>query len=166
MELIMVKKIFLITAFFSNISDAMEEAPKHPLITNDFEFDPRSCPLPEILIREEQQKRQQSTVTAPLFTSSILAARYPDESAAVAQQVAVTPIDKEALTTRIKHDLYTKLVHDMGIMGINWLEMAHGNSALATDLQELYDCPWWEKAQEKVTALCKKWELEHITIGE
>lgn len=80
---------------------------------------------------------------------------------------SVSKIDKQALISEIKGMLYMIFVHEMGIIGGDFSDMAQGNPELAQDLNQLFCVSFNsgdEVAQKRLDEFCDKWELEKIEI--
>lgn len=77
-----------------------------------------------------------------------------------------TNIDKAALSTAIKADLYKVFTQEMWIASKDFSAMAQGNIELENDLKDLYASfnVSEEAAQKKLNELCEKWDLEKIQI--
>ncbi|CAN5206042.1 hypothetical protein BH09DEP1_BH09DEP1_1760 [soil metagenome] len=72
-----------------------------------------------------------------------------------------SPILTAAEVTHIKHDMYRIYVHEMGILRLDFDEMAHGNADLANDLKILYyESRNYDRAKTTLRTLCTKWKIE------
>lgn len=61
---------------------------------------------------------------------------------------------------RIQGHMYSKYVWQMGIMGLNFEEMAHGNTELTDDLKILYQSRNYRGAMLTFHGLCQKWGFD------